>query len=61
MRILHLNDVHDALEGEFVEIEAVAHVIVCRHRLGIIVYHYGAIACLAYGVESLHATPVKLY
>ena len=61
MGILEFDDVHDALEGEFVEIETIAHVVVCGDSLGIVVDHHGAVSLAADGVEGLYATPVELY
>ena len=61
IRILHINDVHDALKGQLIEIEAVAHVVVRRHCLRVIVDHDTAVATLADGVQSLYTTPVKLH
>ena len=59
-RILEFDDVHHTLKGEFVEVETVAHIIVSRYRLWIIVDHHRAVALLANGVKSLHTTPVEL-
>ncbi len=61
MGILQFENIHHALEGKLVEIKAVAHIIVRRHGFRIIVYHDTAVALLADGVQSLHATPVELY
>ena len=61
VRVLQVEDVHDALEGELVEVEAVAHVVVGGDGLGIIVNHHTAVALLADGVQGLHAAPVELY
>ena len=61
VRVLQVEDVHDALEGELVEVEAVAHVVVGGHGLGIIVNHHTAVALLADGVQGLHAAPVELH
>ena len=58
---LKVKDVHDALKGEFVKVEAVADVIVRRNRFGIIVNHDGTVAFLANCVESLHTAPVKFH
>ena len=61
MRLLHIYDIHDTLKGKFVEIQTVTHVIVRRHCLRIIVYHYTAVTFFANCIKSLYATPVKLY
>ena len=60
-RILEFDDVHHTLKGEFVEVETVAHIIVSRYRLWIIVDHHTSISFLANGVKCLNTTPVKLY
>ena len=31
MRLLHLNDIHHTLEGQLVEVETVAHIVVGRY------------------------------
>ena len=54
-------DVHHALKGELVEVEPIAHVVVGRHRLGIVVDHHAAQSLLTNGVESLHTAPVELH
>ena len=48
--LLDLDDVHDALEGEFVEIEAVAHVVVGADGLWVVVDHDGLVALVACGL-----------
>ena len=61
IRLLHVDDIEHALKGELVEIQAVAHIIIGRDGLGIIVDHHAAPTLLADGVQRLHATPVELY
>ena len=61
MRIFQLEDVHDTLEGEFVEIEAVAHIVVRGYGFGIVINHHAAIALLADSVQCLYTAPVELY
>ena len=34
-------NVHDGFEGDLVEVEFVAHVVVGAHRLGVVVHHDG--------------------
>ena len=60
VRLLKVDDVHDTFEGELVEIQTVAHIVVCRHGFRIIVDHYAAVAFRADGVQRLHSTPVEL-
>ena len=59
--LLHIDDVHHTLEGQLVEVQTVAHIVVRRHRLRVIVDHHRAPALLADGVQRLHATPVELH
>ena len=61
MRILQFEDVHDTLEGEFVKIEAVAHIVVRGYSFGVVINHHAAVALLADSVQRLHTAPVKLY
>ena len=61
VRLLEVDDIHNTLEGKFVEVETVAHIVVGRHGLGVIVDHNRAVALLADSVQSLNATPVELY
>ena len=61
IRCLQVDDVHYTLECKFVEVETIAHVIVSRHGLWVIVDHNRAIALLADCVKSLNTTPVELY
>ncbi len=58
-RCLKIDDVHHALKRQLVEIEAVTHVIVRRHGLGIVVDHDRTVAEFAAGVGRVHRTPVK--
>ena len=60
VRILQVEDIHDALESEFVKIKAVAHVVVGRYSFRIVVNHHTAITFLADSIECLHAAPVEL-
>lgn len=54
--VLQLKDIHHTLEGKLVEIKAVAHIIVGRYRLGIVVDHHGAVTLLTDRIQGLHAT-----
>ena len=60
MRLFQVDDVEHTLKGQLVEVETVAHVIVCRYGFRIIVNHHTAPALLTDGAESLHTTPVEL-
>ena len=59
--IFEFEDIHHTLEGQFVEIEAVAHIIVGRDRFRIVVDHHRTPALLADRFQRLHTTPVELY
>ena len=61
MWLLQLNDIHHALKGEFVEVKAVAHVVVGRYGLRVIVNHHRAPAFALHREQCIHATPVKLH
>ena len=61
VRCLKVDDVHHTLECQLVEVETVAHVVVGRHCLRVIVNHNRTIALLADCVKSLNTTPVELY
>ena len=60
VRILEFENIHHPLEGQLVEVEAVAHVVVGRYRFGVVVDHYTAVALFANGIQGLHAAPVEL-
>ena len=61
VRIFQVKDVHDTLECQLVEVKTVAHIIVGRNRLGIIVNHHRTISFLTDRVQCLHTAPVKFY
>ena len=58
--MLSLDDVHDILERERLEVEAVGRVIVRGDRLGVAVDHDGLIALGLERVGSMHAAVVEL-
>ena len=61
VRCFQIEDVQHALVGKFVEIQAIAHVIVRRNRLGIVVDHHRTVTFFANRVERLHTAPVELH
>ena len=61
MRIFEVENIEHPLESQFVEIEAVAHVVIGRYRFGIIIDHDTAVSLLAYGIEGVYPAPVKFY
>ena len=59
-RFFDVNDVEHALQRQFIEVEAVAHVVVGRHGFGVIVDHHALITLSAGGLDGIHGTPVEL-
>ena len=59
-RLLQINDVEHALQGQFVEIEAVAHIVVSRDGFGVVIDHNRLVAQLPRRVDGVHRTPVEL-
>ena len=57
---LGLDDVHDVLVGERLEVEAVGRVVVGRHRLGVAVDHDRLEAGVAQGEAGVDAAVVEL-
>ena len=58
---LKVEDVKHALEGQFVEVETVAHVVVGRHGFGVVIDHYRTETFLPDGVQCLYTAPVEFY
>ncbi len=58
--LLGVHDLEDVLEGERLEVEPVARVVVGRHRLGVAVDHDGLEPCVAQGERGVHARVVEL-
>ena len=54
MRILEFNYIHDPLEGQLIEIEPVALVVVSGNGLGVIVYKHSPVALLLDGLKASH-------
>ena len=61
LRAFEVDDVHHTLEGQFVEVEAVAHVIVGGDGLRIVVYHHAWATLIAHGLQSIDRTPVEFH
>ena len=61
MRIFQFEDIHYSFKGEFVEVEAIAHIVVRRYGFGVIINHDATIPLLTDGIQCLHATPVKFH
>ncbi len=60
VRIFQLEDIHHTLEGQFVEVKAVTHIIVGRNRFGVVVDHHRTPALLTDRFQRLHAAPIEL-
>ena len=59
MRTLQLVDVHDPLESQFIEIQAVAHVIVRGDRFGVVIDQDTPVSLLADRLDASDGTPVE--
>ena len=60
MRILQFDNIHDAFEGQLIEIETVAHIIISRNGLRVVVNHHRTVTVLSDGIKCLNATPIEL-
>ena len=60
-RLLKVYHVEHTLQRQLVEVEAVAHVVVGRHRLGVVVDHDRLGAELTGGLNGIHRAPVELH
>ncbi len=58
---LKVDDVEHPLKRQLVEVEAVAHVVVRRDGLRVVVYHDALVAELARGLYGVDRAPVELY
>ena len=54
-------NIHYPFKGQFIEIESVTHIVICRNSLGIVVYHYTPIALFTYCVQRLDSTPIEFH
>ena len=61
MRIFQFENIHYPFKGQFIEIESVTHIVICRNSLGIVVYHYTPIALFTYCVQRLDSTPIEFH
>ena len=61
VRGLQFDDVHHPLETQFVEIQAVAEVVVGRDRFRVVIHHDAPETVLPEGLEGLHPAPVELH
>ena len=59
-RTFQIQNIQHALESQFVEIKAVAHVVVGRYRFGIVVNHHRTETLFTDGVQRLHTAPIEL-
>ena len=60
-RAFQLADIQHPLQGQFIKEEAVAHVVIRAHGLGIVVDHNGPVAHLLDLLHGRYAAPVKLH
>ena len=58
---LEVDDVEHSFKRQLVEVEAVAHVVVRRDGLRVVVYHDALVAELAGGLYGVDRTPVELH
>ena len=59
-RCLEVENVHYALERQLVEVQTVAHIVVGRNGLGVVVDHNRLVSQLASGLDCIHRAPVEL-
>ncbi len=59
--ILHFEDIHYTFVSEFVEVEAVADVVVGRYCLGVVVNHYRSPALATSSKQGVDRAPVEFY
>ena len=59
--LFHLDDAHDVLGAERLEVEAGGGVVVCGDRLGVVVYYDYVVAHLAQGLHAVDGAIVELY
>ena len=60
VRLFQVDDIHHTLECQLIEVETVAHIVVGRYGLRVIVDHHRAPTLLTDGIQCLHTTPVEL-
>ena len=60
-RLLQVDHVEHTLERQLIEVETVAHVIVRRNRLWIIVDHDGLVTQLACGLYRVDGAPIEFH
>ena len=61
VRCFQIDDVHHPFESEFIEIQAIAHIIVGGNGFGVIVNHHRTPALTLHGEQRIHTTPVKFH
>ena len=61
MRCFQIDDVHHPFESEFIEIQAIAHIIVGGNGFGVIVNHHRTPALTLHSEQRIHTTPVKFH
>ena len=61
VRSLKVDDVHHPLEGKLIEIEPVAHIVVCGDGLRVVVDQHSPVALLLDCLEAGHRAPVEFH
>ena len=61
VRCFQFDDIHHPFKGEFIEIQAVAHVVVGGNRFGVIVDEHAPPSPLAQGIQAGYGAPVEFY
>ena len=61
VRCFQFDDIHHPFKGEFIEIQAVAHVVVGGNRFGVIVDEHTPPSPLPQGIQAGYGAPVEFY
>ena len=61
VRVLQVMDIQYALKCKLVKVQSVAHVVVCRYSLRVVVDHYTSPTAVLDCSKCVYTTPVKLY
>ena len=59
VRLLQLVNIHNPLKCKFIEVETVAHIVVGRDCLRVVVYHHSPVALIPDCLKSIDRTPVE--
>ena len=61
LRYLQFDNIHYPLEGKFIEIQAVAGIVIRAYRFGIVINHDRTIPHFPNRVQGTHPAPVKFH